>query len=85
MQHITTKCSTGASGACKVYARASGGGRGCSVRLGWDYGLNGEQNHLEAFKSLARRLGWLGVWHYSGSRDGGFVFVVDDPDSRIAI
>ena len=71
MQHITTKSSHQEKGR-KVYARASGG---CSVRLGWDYALNREENHAAALEKLCERLDWSYDWTASPLKNGGFVWV----------
>lgn len=47
---------------------------GLSVTLSWDDALNPEENHREAAKALAAKMGWQGRY-IGGSTERGFAFV----------
>lgn len=76
-QAITTKFipATNTLGS-RIKATASGG---TSVTLGYEHALSSTQNHLEAAKTLADRMGWAGQWHSGGYTNAGFVFVLSSP------
>ena len=51
-----------------------------ALTLSWNHRHNPEQNHKLAAETLARKLGWSGVWN-GGSAPGdssGYVFVLAD-------
>lgn len=61
----------------KVTARnAWDGRRGHSLTLGWDNGLNREENFQRAVKELATRQGWHGTWALGGTETGAVAVMV---------
>jgi hypothetical protein len=51
-----------------------------SVTLGWDHALSSLQNHAEAARALALKLGWTGKY-YMGGTGNGYHFVYADTES----
>ena len=80
-QAITTKYlgPTNHKGA-RVRARNAAGH---TVTLGWDHGLESKQNHIEAAKALAMKLGWESDRWYGGSMGVGYVFVEALPSALV--
>jgi hypothetical protein len=46
-----------------------------SITLSWDHALNADRNHAVAAQTLARKLGWNGVWSGGALPDSGYAFV----------
>ena len=78
MQTISTKYlgPTNAHGS-RIKARQSGsyGHKPVSVTISWDYSLSTEQNHTNAAKAVAQKLGWSGDWVGGDNGSSGLVFV----------
>jgi hypothetical protein len=56
-----------------------------SITLGYDYALNGKENHAAAAKTLATKLNWSGRWIEGGGDKGqGNIYVLDSGDSFTA-
>ncbi len=55
----------------RVKATAEAG----SVTLSWDHGLNANENHELACRTLANNWGWGGNWAGGAVASGGYVFV----------
>ena len=62
---------TNSSGS-RIVAKAWAG----SVKVHYNHALNPDQNHLQAAKALADKMGWGGLWIGGGGAKGaGYVFV----------
>jgi hypothetical protein len=62
---------TNSSGS-RIVAKAWAG----SVKVHYNHALNADQNHLQAAKALADKMGWGGLWIGGGRAAGnGYVFV----------
>lgn len=55
--------------------RTADGGPARSITLPWDHALGTSENHMEAAKALATRLGWRGEWIEGGGAFGASVWV----------
>jgi hypothetical protein len=77
MQIIETKyLSASNHRGSRISAKASG----CKQRvtLGYDHGLNAEDNHKRAALALMEKLDWVGKY-VGGHTENGMVFVCADP------
>lgn len=86
MQTIITKYlgPTNARGS-RIKARQSGSYacKPVSVTIAWDYSLSAEQNHTNAAKAVAAKLGWRGDWVGGDSGGTGLVFVGLDTETPL--
>ena len=57
-------------------------GSGLRKIVPWDHALNVASNHAAAARLLAVQLGWAGVWHMGGTRDG-YAFVCGGSTFRV--
>lgn len=59
--------------------RTADGGPARSITLPWDPALEVSENHMEAAKALATRLGWPGEWVEGAGPSGSSVWVLARP------
>jgi hypothetical protein len=64
----------------RVVASAQAG----RMTVGWDHALNSDQNHAEAARAFARKLGWTGTMHGGAMPNGrGYAFVFEADGSKV--
>lgn len=75
MQAITTKYvgPTDFRGSRVIAKTASG----IKITLEWDDALNADENHFNAARALAEKMGWHGQW-FGGGMDVGNCYVLAD-------
>lgn len=78
MQTINTKY-IGPTNTKGSRIKATHSGKSLSVTLSYDYGLNADENHLQAAKVLRDKLGWKNQFYGGSNQSGdGYVFVIPD-------
>jgi len=51
--------------------------RGISATVSWDHALNSAENHAEAVRVLADRLGWTGTWALGHTEEGVVAVLIE--------